>query len=152
MERQLIEESLSLERFVTAQDGVFEIALREIGQGRKRTHWMWFIFPQLRGLGQSDMAHRYGLAALDEAVSFLQHPILGARLRLAVSTLQALVAATAEEVFGSVDAAKFKSCLTLFDEADDSGRFAAALHRWFSGQKDEATLALIAGQEVQSEY
>ncbi len=133
----------SLLRFVKAQEGVFERALEELRQGKKRTHWMWFIFPQMRGLGHSAMAQHYGVASRKEAIRFLDHPILGDRLRLAVTTLETSDARAAVDVFGSVDAVKLRSCLTLFAQIDDGGVFAAALDRWFDGQTDLATLKLI---------
>jgi uncharacterized protein (DUF1810 family) len=133
-----------LDRFLSGQDGVFDLALREISQGQKRTHLMWFVFPQLRGLGHSDMAHLYGIASLDEAVSFLGHPVLGPRLRLAVNTLQDVVGKSAEEVFGPVDSKKLRSSLTLFRRVDSSGLFEAALQQWFGGHEDEATLKLLS--------
>jgi uncharacterized protein (DUF1810 family) len=139
-----------LTRFILAQEGVFERALDEIRQGRKQSHWMWFIFPQLRGLGRSEMAHRFGIASVEEAVRFLDHPLLGSRLRTAVNTLQDVAGESAEEVFGSIDAVKLRSCLTLFGEVDGFGEangselFTTALAKWFGGQKDAATLGLLA--------
>ena len=97
---------------------------------------MWFIYPQLRGLGRSEMANRYGIASLEEATSYFQHPVLGPRLRLAISTLQDLTGGSAEEVFGPVDAMKLKSSLTLFGRVDTSGLVQAALQTWFSGEED----------------
>ena len=133
----------NLERFVIAQTGIFETALAEIRRGAKRSHWMWFIFPQIAGLGVSMMARTYAVRSLAEAHAYLGHPVLGARLRECVATLQDLTGTTAEAVFGETDAAKLRSSLTLFIEAGAGPLFAAALDRWFEGRKDEATLRLI---------
>ena len=131
-----------LERFVDAQEDVFDTALAEIRDGAKRSHWMWFIFPQLAALGQSATAKRYGLESLKEAHAYLDHPVLGTRLRECVNALQALLPAKAEQVFGPIDALKLRSSLTLFDAAGGGPQFAAALDRWFGGA-DAKTLALL---------
>jgi uncharacterized protein (DUF1810 family) len=136
-----------LGRFVTAQESVYEIALAEIRRGAKRSHWMWFIFPQIAGLGHSAMAQRYAIESLGEAKAYLDHPLLGNRLRSCVSALQDLTGMTAEAVFGGIDAVKLRSSLTLFDVAGGGPLFAAALDRWFGGEKDEATLRLLGIQE-----
>lgn len=133
----------NLERFVDAQAHSYEAALKEIVRGRKTSHWMWFVFPQLRGLGSSAMAERYGLASLDEARAYLAHPVLGPRLAQCVAALRDLPRADAVEVFGSVDAMKLRSCLTLFVRAGGGSLFEAALERWFSGQADQRTEALL---------
>ena len=133
-----------LERFVVAQERVFEQALGEIRRGRKQSHWMWFIFPQLAGLGSSDMARHYAIGSLEEARAYLRHPVLGPRLRLIVEVLQDLVNASASEVFGALDATKLRSSLTLFAEAGGGALFDAALARWFSGVKDAETLRRLA--------
>lgn len=131
-----------LERFVAAQDGVYQVALSELRRGAKRGHWMWFIFPQLRGLGRSEAALRYGIASLDEARAYLAHPILGPRLLECVSALQDLTGSTAVRIFGEVDATKLRSSLTLFALADGGPIFEAALQRWF-GSKDQQTENLL---------
>jgi uncharacterized protein (DUF1810 family) len=131
-----------LERFVDAQTDVFETALAEIRAGAKRSHWMWFIFPQLAALGQSATAKHYGIESLAEAQAYLAHPLLGPRLRECVSALQALPPAKAEQVFGPIDALKLRSSLTLFDAAGAGPQFAAALERWFGGA-DAKTTALL---------
>jgi uncharacterized protein (DUF1810 family) len=136
-----------LGRFVAAQENVYESALAEIRRGAKRSHWMWFIFPQIAGLGHSAMAQRYAIGSLDEAEAYLDHPLLGNRLRTCVSALQDLTGMTAEAVFGGVDAVKLRSSLTLFDTAGGGPLFTAALDRWFGGEKDEATLRLLGIQE-----
>lgn len=133
----------NLERFVDAQNPIYETALAEIRRGAKRTHWMWFIFPQLAGLGTSEMARRYAIGSLDEARAYLAHPILGHRLRESLAALQDLPAARADVVFGAVDAMKLRSSLTLFVQADGGPLFEAALARWFGGKQDEESLRLL---------
>jgi len=132
-----------LDRFVIAQESSFETALAEIRRGHKRSHWMWFIFPQLAGLGRSAMAQRYAIASLDEAQAYLAHPLLGARLRACVEALQDLEQGTAESIFGDIDAMKLRSSITLFEAASGDRLFAAALDRWFDGRPDDATLRLM---------
>ncbi|WP_010185956.1 DUF1810 domain-containing protein [Sphingomonas sp. PAMC 26605] len=132
-----------LARFVAAQAPIFDTALGEIARGEKRSHWMWFIFPQYAGLGRSAMAARYAIGSLAEAQAYLAHPVLGARLRLCVATLDAVRGRSAQAVFGAVDAAKLRSSLTLFDAASNEPIFAAALDRWFDGAADAQTLALL---------
>lgn len=135
-----------LDRFVAAQDGSYDTALAEIRRGAKRSHWMWYIFPQIAGLGRSAMAQRYAIASLAEAQAYLDHPLLGARLRESVSALQDLTSGTAESVFGEIDAIKLRSSLTLFEAAGAGPLFAAALDRWFGGTRDPATLAILEQQ------
>jgi len=132
-----------LDRFVTAQDGAHEAALAEIKRGRKRTHWMWFVFPQLAGLGHSAMARRYAIGSLDDARAYLAHPILGERLRDCVAALQDLNESDVEVVFGPIDALKLRSSLTLFERAGGGRLFEAALDRWFDGRRDDMTLTLL---------
>jgi uncharacterized protein (DUF1810 family) len=135
----------NLARFVDAQTDSYATALAEIRQGSKRSHWMWFIFPQIAGLGQSAMARRYAIADLAEAKAYLAHPLLGARLREITAALQHLSTADAERVFGGIDAIKLRSSLTLFAQADADrdGLFQQALARWFAGQADAATLGKL---------
>ncbi|GGD54940.1 DUF1810 domain-containing protein [Pseudoxanthomonas indica] len=116
-----------LQRFVEAQQQVYPVALSEVGQGRKRTHWMWYIFPQLRGLGRSAMAHTYGIRDLQEARDYLAHPVLGARLEeITRAVVRSGVAP--REIFGDVDYLKFVSCMTLFARASNpESVFASAL-------------------------
>jgi len=139
----LPEDRFDLERFVRAQAPVFETALRELSAGRKRSHWMWFIFPQLRGLGHSSNADYYGVASLDEARAYLAHPILGPRLDAAVAALSGSGGPSLHEVLGSPDDMKFGSSMTLFDLAAPGGPFGAALDRWCHGRQDERTLKLL---------
>ena len=137
------ENAFDLARFVKAQAGIYEQALAEIRSGRKRSHWMWFIFPQFAGLGHSPMAQRYAIGSIAEARAYLADPVLGTRYRECVASLQALPATTAERVFGGIDAIKLKSSLTLFNEANHEPLFSEAIGRWFEGQRDEATLKLL---------
>lgn len=138
-----------LERFVSAQHGDYTAALTEISNGAKQSHWMWFIFPQIAGLGFSAMSRRFAIASLDKARAYLEHPLLGLRLRACVDALQGVTGKTAQDVFGEVDAAKLRSSLTLFAEAGIDQLFAAALGRWFGGVRDDATLALLGQGEGQ---
>ncbi|MXP45333.1 DUF1810 domain-containing protein [Allopontixanthobacter sediminis] len=133
----------NLGRFLEAQAGRYETAVNEVRRGMKRSHWMWFIFPQLAGLGRSATAQHYAIRSLNEARSYLSHPVLGTRLRECVALLQDLDGLTAQTVFGEVDALKLRSSLTLFIEAGAGPLFVAALERWFAGEKDTATLALL---------
>ena len=139
----LVTDSHDLQRFVEAQAHTYVTALRELVWGHKTSHWMWFIFPQLRGLGSSAMARKYEIASLDEARAYLAHPVLGPRLRGCVTTLQEIPHADPQRVFGNVDALKLRSSLTLFLRAGGGELFEAALQRWFSGQADERTDSLL---------
>ena len=134
----------NLERFVQAQQPVYHDVVRELAVGEKRTHWMWFIFPQIDGLGRSTMARHYAIRGLDEARAYLCHPLLGARLRECCSALLQVGEKTAAQVFGSPDDLKFRSCLTLFQKADETEPlFGLLLDRFYCGLMDEATLALL---------
>ena len=134
-----------LDRFVAAQRGVFGTALEELRSGRKRSHWMWFIFPQMRGLGQSATSHRYGVVNAGEAAAYLAHPLLGARLREATDAVLALRDVSVSEIFGSPDDLKFRSCMTLFAAvAFRDSQFDGALARYFGGVPDDRTLGLLA--------
>ena len=130
-----------LERFVGAQDGgVYEQALRELRAGAKRGHWMWFVFPQVAGLGRSSTAQHYALAGLEEARAYLAHPVLGPRLVECAQALLELSGRDPVRVLGSVDAVKLRSSMTLFEAAAPDERvFAEVLERWFDGERDEAT-------------
>jgi uncharacterized protein (DUF1810 family) len=134
-----------LARFLEAQEGVHPRALQELRAGRKRTHWMWFVFPQLAGLGRSPTARFYALRSRAEAAAYLAHPVLGPRLREAVqAALEAPEGADAQALFGVPDDMKFRSCLTLFAQvADDPAPFRAALARFFDGREDPRTRALL---------
>ena len=135
------DDRFDLARFVDAQAGTYARALAEIRRGRKTSHWMWFVFPQIAGLGFSEMSQRYAIRSIAEAQAYLAHPVLGARYRECVAALQDLTGTTAKAVFGGVDATKLRSSLTLFAAAaPDERLFAAALERWFGGEPDPRTL------------
>ena len=134
-----------LERFVAAQDAVYEAVRAELSAGRKASHWMWFVFPQLRGLGRSATALHYGLASREEALAYWRHPVLGLRLKECCELVLATQGRTAHEIFGSPDDLKFRSCMTLFAEvAPDEPVFRRALARFFDAEPDPRTLALLA--------
>jgi uncharacterized protein (DUF1810 family) len=133
-----------LARFVSAQAGVIDRALGELRAGRKRTHWIWFVFPQLKSLGRSQTAQFYGIASLDEAKAYLQHPMLGPRLEAAVSAVNDSHAPSLNALFGSPDDLKFRSSMTLFDIADPEGPYTAALSRWCAGEPDHHTVELLS--------
>jgi uncharacterized protein (DUF1810 family) len=138
----------SLERFVVAQaNGVHETALTEVRQGRKTTHWMWFVYPQLRGLGRSEISRTYGIDSLAEAQAYIAHPVLGPRLRAAAAAaVLAPANRSAEDIFGPIDAMKLRSSMTLFQRAaPEEPLFAAVLARFFGGHDDPATMALLDG-------
>ena len=129
-----------LERFVAAQDGVYDRALAKLRAGRKTSHWMWFVFPQIAGLGRSPAAVRYAIAGLDEARAYLEHPVLGARLRECAGVLLGLSGLSAFDIFGGIDAIKLRSSMTLFARAaPDEPVFAAVLDRYFGGAADPET-------------
>ena len=131
-----------LERFVRAQDehGTYACALAELRAGRKQSHWMWFVFPQLAGLGSSAMAEAYAIGSLAEARAYTEHPVLGERLRESAAALDSLAGVSAEEVLGHVDALKLRSSLTLFERADpDEPLFAGLLRKFYGGVRDDRT-------------
>ncbi|MDO7841795.1 DUF1810 domain-containing protein [Sphingomonas immobilis] len=134
----------SLDRFLEAQAPIYATALGEIRRGAKRSHWMWFVFPQLTSLGRSSTAQYYGIASIAVAIAYLDHPVLGARYVECVEALQDLSTSDAVAVFGETDAMKLRSSLTLFEMARPTALFDAALARWFRGERDPHTLALIA--------
>jgi uncharacterized protein (DUF1810 family) len=135
----------NLERFVAAQQPVFEAVVNELRAARKRSHWMWFIFPQLAALGRSSTATFYGIASLDEARAYLAHHVLGSRLELCTGIVSKAEAASLHAIFGSPDDLKCRSCMTLFSIAAESSnnQFTDALGRWCSGHPDEQTLAIL---------
>ncbi len=134
----------SLQRFLDAQAPVYAEVLAELRAGRKQSHWMWFVFPQLRGLGHSSMAQHYGIASRAEALAYLQHPVLGARLLECLGLLLAHQALSAAEILGDIDAMKLRSCATLFVAvAPREPVYQQVLDRFFSGEADEHTLALL---------
>jgi uncharacterized protein (DUF1810 family) len=135
-----------LERFVAAQDSgaTYQRALAELRAGRKASHWMWFIFPQVAGLGFSAMAQRYAISGLDEARAYLAHPVLGPRLLECTGVVAATEKSTADRILGPVDALKLRSCVTLFAAAGpEEAVFGEVLTRYFDGEPDQATLARL---------
>jgi len=141
-------DTYDLSRFLTAQAACLTDVERELRDGRKRTHWMWFVFPQLRGLGSSAMAQHYGIASLDEARAYLSHPILGPRL-VAHTRLVLKLGTPMHEVFGAPDDVKLRSCLTLFDALNtDEAAFREMLDKHFAGKRDERTLQLLDAQRT----
>ena len=132
-----------LARFVSAQAGVFDGAVEELRAGRKRSHWMWFVFPQMKGLGHSSTAQHYGVASLAEATAYLEHPILRPRLEKAVAAVQDSPANSLNALFGSPDDLKFRSSMTLFAIASPDGAYQAALDRWCGGEPDHQTADLL---------
>jgi uncharacterized protein (DUF1810 family) len=133
-----------LQRFTGAQDPVFAAVQEELRQGRKRTHWMWFIFPQLAALGASPIAKHYGIVSLAEARAYLAHPVLGPRLRSCCELLMQLQACTAHQVFGHPDELKLRSCLTLFDLAGGGeALFKQCLDKYYDGERDPRTIELL---------
>jgi uncharacterized protein (DUF1810 family) len=133
-----------LQRFVDAQAPVYSYVLEELRAGLKQRHWIWFIFPQMRGLGSSSMAHAYGIGSRMEAEAYLAHPIMGSRLMECTRLVNGVEGRTAEQIFGAVDAMKFRSSMTLFSQvAGEDSVFAEALRKYFSGKADPLTLAKL---------
>lgn len=138
-------DSFDLKRFLDAQRDCYEEALAELRAGLKETHWSWFIFPQVLGLGSSAMSRRYAIRSLAEAKAYLGHPVLGTRLRECIAALNAHAGLSAEMILGEVDAQKLRSCLTLFAEADPSeAAFEKGLRKYFGGMRDAATIETLA--------
>lgn len=134
-------DEFDLDRFVQAQDGVWPRALDELTAGAKRSHWMWFVFPQIAGLGHSAMARRYAIGGLAEARAYLAHPVLGARLLAGTAAMNSHQGLSARAILGQPDDMKFRSSMTLFEAADPAQpAFAEALARYFGDERDEATL------------
>ncbi len=137
----------NLQRFLDAQERVYDTVLAELRAGRKSSHWIWFIFPQIAGLGHSGMAQKFAIASLDEAKAYLQYPALGPRLRACTQLVLNVEGRSAEEIFSSPDDLKFRFCLTLFSTAaTDDTLFKAALLKYFDGEPDSLTLDLLAHQ------
>ena len=140
----IVSDPYDLQRFIRAQDGLYETALAELRAGSKQSHWMWFIFPQLAELGRSPTARYYGISSIDEARAYLEHPLLGSRLRQSgEAMLPWSDRRSAEKILGSVDAMKLRSSLTLFDIVEPGSLFDRALLNFFAGRRDELTLALL---------
>ncbi|MET3806015.1 uncharacterized protein (DUF1810 family) [Nakamurella sp. UYEF19] len=139
---------LDLSRFVTAQDGgrTYAAAVAELRRGRKTSHWMWFVFPQIAGLGNSAMSRRYAISGLEEGTAYLQHPVLGPRLLEVSNIVVHTEGATAQGIFGGIDARKLHSCVTLFRRIEPAEAvFETALDRFFDGRPDPMTIRLIDG-------
>jgi uncharacterized protein (DUF1810 family) len=141
-----LDDPFELERFTAAQDqgGTYHAAVAELRQGRKRSHWMWFVFPQIAGLGQSPISRRYAISSLAEAEAYLAHPVLGPRLTESARILTELRDRSAQEVFGGIDAMKLRSSMTLFARADPGNDvFRAVLDSYFGGVPDGVTERLL---------
>ena len=138
--------AFDLDRFVAAQAGVYEAALAELKAGRKQSHWMWFVFPQIAGLGRSPTARFYAIASAAEAGAYLDHPLLGPRLLACAEAILAHRGVSAEAILGGVDAMKLKSSMTLFEAvAADPAPFASVLDEFFDAERDPETLMLLDG-------
>src|SRR5882762_3893655 len=136
-----MDDPFSLQRFVAAQAPVYDRVCAELSAGSKRSHWMWFIFPQIRGLGSSAMAQRYAITSLSEATAYLDHPVLGPRLRECTRLVNGVDGRSAHEIFGSPDDMKFHSSMTLFLRAESEDElFRTALDKYFAGKLDPATI------------
>ncbi len=141
------DDSYDLERFVLAQAPVFDDVCDELTAGRKQTHWMWFVFPQLRALGRSGTAMHFGLEGRGEARAYWRHPVLGPRLKRCCELVLAVKGKTAHEIFGSPDDLKLRSSMTLFEAvAPEEQAFGEVLQRYYGGARDKATLDLIGGR------
>ncbi len=141
-----MDDPYNLDRFVTAQDsgGSYQRAVEELRAGFKSSHWMWFVFPQIAGLGRSPISRQFAISSLTEAAAFLEHPVLGRRLRAAAEILAAIKGRSADQIFGSIDAMKLRSSMTLFHRAaPDEPLFGQVLTRYFDGIPDHATDALL---------
>lgn len=137
--------TFNLQRFVEAQAPVWDDVRAELAQARKRSHWMWFVFPQLAALGRSGTAKFYGISGADEARAYLEHPVLGARLHQCCALLLMAKGVSARDVFGEVDAMKLRSCLTLFEAVSPrTPVFEECLDRYFAGERDQLTKELLA--------
>jgi uncharacterized protein (DUF1810 family) len=137
-------DQFDLQRFVDAQDRVYHTVLAELRNGAKRSHWIWFVFPQLRGLGRSGTAQHYGISSLDEARAYLAHPVLGPRLRECTGLVAAIDGRSVDEIFGWPDNLKVRSSMTLFAHAtDDNAGFRTVLDKFYDGEEDPATVELL---------
>ncbi len=150
-------ETYNLERFVRAQNPVFEEVCSELRAGRKTGHWMWFIFPQVSGLGHSDMSRAFAIHSREEAVAFLNHPVLGPRLYECTAIVNNLDSLDVRDIFGDIDAMKFRSCVTLFSlvaSGVEAGKqpFIIALQKYFGGKPDQRTINLLKGESPVSPF
>jgi uncharacterized protein (DUF1810 family) len=140
-----MDDPYDLQRFVAAQEPVYEAVREELRAGRKRTHWMWFVFPQIEGLGHSPMAEKFAISSLAEAKAYLDHPILGPRLRECSRLVADIAGRSIDEIFGYPDNLKFRSSMTLFAQAASGDRvFLDCLQKYFGGEPDPATLSRCA--------
>jgi len=140
-----VTDAYNLQRFLDAQERVYDTVLAELRAGRKSSHWIWFIFPQIAGLGHSSMAQQFAIGSLDEATAYLQHPVLGQRLRQCTQLVLNVEGRSAEEIFPYPDNLKFRSCMTLFmTAATDNPLFKNALLKYFDGQPDQLTIQVLA--------
>ena len=138
---------IDLQIFVQAQEDIYEQALAELKNGSKESHWMWFVFPQIAGLGNSEMARKYAIPNLADAKAYLGHDLLGSRLRECTEAVLAVEGRTAHEILGSPDDVKLKSCMTLFEVADGPDSvFSSILEKYFEGQRDERSLMILNAQ------
>jgi uncharacterized protein (DUF1810 family) len=144
-----MDDPYNLQRFVEAQQPVIASVTAELTQGRKRSHWMWFIFPQLKGLGHTAQSNFFGISSLQEAAAYLQHPVLGPRLKECTQLVNAIEGHSAEDIFGEIDAMKFRSSMTLFAKATPANAapqnriFIDALEKYFAGELDPLTVARL---------
>lgn len=137
------QDRFNLERFVEAQEGAYATALRELQEGRKQSHWIWYIFPQLKHLGYSYNSKFYGISGTEEAAAYLENPVLGQRLREVSNVILNLATDDAVKVFGEIDSHKLKSSMTLFDFVSPNDIFAQVLDKYFNGQRDNRTFNII---------
>ncbi len=143
MSDRVVDDPFDLQRFVAAQGPVFAQVCAELAAGRKTSHWMWFVFPQLKGLGRSATAQRFGIASRDEAQAYWRHPLLSARLKQCTELVLGVEGHSANQIFGSPDDLKFRSCMTLFAQVTGAPVFGQALEKFFAGKGDEQTLRLL---------
>jgi uncharacterized protein (DUF1810 family) len=135
----------NLERFILAQQQVYPAVLAELKAGQKQTHWMWFVFPQIKGLGRSATAQHYAIASKEEARAYLEHPVLGRRLQECARIISQIEGRSAEQVFGGIDALKLRSCMTLFAlTSEEPTIFNDILNKFFDGKPDQATIGLLS--------
>jgi uncharacterized protein (DUF1810 family) len=141
-----VTDPFDLQRFVDAQSGVYDTVAAELRDGRKRSHWIWFIFPQLTGLGRSPTAEKYAISSLAEAEAYLRHEVLGPRLRECTRLVNRVEGRSVDEIFGWPDNLKVRSSMTLFAHATpDNGDFVALLNKYYGGEEDSATLERLSG-------
>jgi uncharacterized protein (DUF1810 family) len=138
-------DSFELQRFVDAQAPVYSRVIEELRRGRKQRHWMWFIFPQIAGLGHSEMAQRFAISSNEEAVAYLAHPLLGSRLRECTALVNAVEGRSILDILGSPDDLKFRSSMTLFNAVGSDPEFSEGLSKFFDGKTDQTTLELLSG-------